>query len=187
MKGKNQRSLAHKANQEAVERIADLEAEVERLHDIENVGRLHIQALGEIERLTAKVADLETKARDAERAVGRYLAALDKIRELELVIERRGDAIGAAIAGYMHGKDREVHPLDAIVEVYGMFGMAAPAPKPIERTMWERSSKEMLEAARGGRLRARRLAVPILAAIDAGCAVDADDVFGAVDPEDEDG
>lgn len=82
-RGKHVKSAIHRANEQAQIRIAQLEAEVERLHAVENVGLAYVEALGEIERLTLRVVQLDRVLAERDRLLGMLERANDQLAGLK--------------------------------------------------------------------------------------------------------
>lgn len=112
-RGKHAQSAIHKANDEAQARIAELEAEVERLRSVENVATAHVQALGEIERLTRRLVELSGVAADRDRLQAMYDSVAEQAATFEKEMADRATthaeileiAIEAAPAG-LDGRQR---------------------------------------------------------------------------------
>lgn len=129
MKGKRQSSIAHKANQEALARIAELEEENERLRAIENVSRKHIELLGENERLAKKIFDLEKRASESDR-LERALAAMTAERDkANKISERRLASIDCAARWlwfHMYGESVDAF----LTEMECLLGFKSRAASP---------------------------------------------------------
>lgn len=126
MRGKRHSSITHKANQEALARIAELEEENERMRAVENVSQKYIELLGENERLTKKTFDLEKRASESDR-LDRALAAMTAERDrANKISERRLASIDCAARWlwfHMYGE-----PVNAFLnEMEGLLGFKSKA------------------------------------------------------------